>query len=164
MSRSEMLLIMRGSTSDETIFLPMADFLTLLSICFIFVALQFGVTPTVGVAEGVRVVKAGYGAGPSRPMDRSIAYVGILPESGRLIVRVILPQPREILDRVIEESAPAADDVAVVEWALESIATDSAITRIVVHFDSANAPDRAHRVANTMLMKAREQYEVTYSL
>lgn len=140
-----------GAGGDDT-FLPLADFLTLLSLAFIYAALVFA-RPTVSGEElGIAEVQEARG-GPAVPVDQLHAYVAIIPVGEMTGIRVIVPGDEETYEwTLVPAKIVANEEVRRVMGLLEGKAIPEGV---IIYLSPDEGRQEAHHLAIEMWRSIR---------
>jgi hypothetical protein len=143
------------AAGDDDSFLPLADFLTLLSLAFIYAALMFS-RPMVPLDDVGTLIADPARNGQGVPLDPALAYVAVLHDGDKIAVRVVVP-----------------DDEQTYEWSVipNAIVVDEQIGRISKLLDRKTppkgviiflAPDESRPASHQLAIELARRLEGTY--
>ena len=145
------------SDSEDTSFVSIADFFSLLSIAFIYFALVFG--NPVAAPSAVRVESpAASGNGPAMPVDDTVANVSLLNSSKEgLVVRVLSPlgDRSDLYVRAINEPMTTVPD-----WVLGQLAMYKQVKFVVLYMDMDEVDVGSYKLRDRLGSALSQRFEV----
>jgi hypothetical protein len=146
---------------EDTSFVSIADFFSLLSIAFIYFAVSFGnplSAPTILQVESV----AESGSGPAIQIDETVANVSLLisKEAG-LVVRVISPLGSERADLYVQSTSDPMVNVPV--WVSLQLQSWKGIKYVVLYLDLEGASLHAYQLRDRIASELSQQYDVRFA-
>jgi hypothetical protein len=143
--------------AEETGFVSIADFFSLLSISFIYFAVSFG-SPISSNATLKIESAAESGAGPASPIDSTIVNVSLLFSKSRgAIVRVIAPTGQQSDLNVREVQDPL---LKVPQWVVERLAGFEGVKYVVLYMAVDGADLEAFKLRDRIGNVLSNDYEV----
>lgn len=116
---------------DDSPFLSMADFFSLISLTFIYIAVVFG-TP-IAASDSLEIVQAAEAKpGTAVPRDPNKAYVALWPSDSAngILIRVVPSHGATIQEKSI--AFPASDSDNVADWVTKTLDTGTPTDEVML--------------------------------
>ncbi|MBL8527688.1 MAG: hypothetical protein JNL68_08400 [Burkholderiales bacterium] len=145
-----------AESEDDSSFVSMADFLSLISLSFIYMAIVFG-TPMAARDSVEAVQSERVKAGPGIPREASKAYVAFLTNnSGVLLVRVVPPYGAPTQERMV--LLLEGDSLSTVEWVANILTTGPAPEEVILFLPA----DEGRKEVHSLFVEISRRLERTY--
>lgn len=150
----------RGSSAeDDSPFLSIADFFSLVSLTVIYLIITF--SPQAPVPESAIEAISGTasGTGPASATDAQTAYVAVLGQGDGLVVRVIVPGASTAEERqfaLSDEGIGGANN-----WALSRLMSAPATERVMFYMNTSEKHSEVHKAFIHLVNTARARFKVS---
>jgi hypothetical protein len=151
-----------AAAEDDSPFLSMADFFSLISLTVIYIVIAF--SPQSPFAnESVDVVRGVASAlGPASQIDNDIAYVSILSVAPNIVVRVMPAGNGDLTEFV---ATPDSQSIAsAIAWTQEILASKLLPKRVIFYMGVADKSGRAHYLLYELLRTTEQKTETSLVL
>lgn len=137
---------------DDSPFLSMADFFSLISLTVIYIVIAFSPQSPLS-RQSVQIVSGvATASGPAADIDNRITYVSVLPNEQGVLLRVVSAGHGSIRERVVDSSEFAV--VAAEQWLLERLNTEPVPEEVVFYFGAKDRTGAAHRLFHELVETA----------
>lgn len=118
-----------GDGENESAFLSMADFFSLLSLTFIFLAFAFG-SPSAGNQSMESLLAVDAQQTDQNTPDPTASYVALLKQGDSVLVRIVPPLNAASIERLV--TMPLADPRETAKWVSEQIGQGPQPTEVIL--------------------------------
>lgn len=146
------------SPDDDSPFLSMADFFSLISLTLIYIVIVFA-PQSPAVESSVDAIRAvAQGTGPASPIDTEIAYMAIFSEQDNFLLRYMHASAT-----AQEELFPisAGGQTKGKDWLLAQLQTGEPPKRIVFYIRSNEPNAEVHKVFNQLTQAMTDRFAVS---
>jgi hypothetical protein len=148
-------------SEDDSPFLSIADFFSLISLTLIYLVITFSPSAPAVDSAIEAVTGTATGTGPASAADTRIAYVAVLSgEDGSLLVRLIPPGASAPDEKQFDLSDTGTD--AASHWILSRLARNPEIDRVMFYMNVDDKQIRVHKAFVQLVNRSRKQ--VTFSV
>jgi hypothetical protein len=145
------------SPEDDSPYLSMADFFSLISLTLIYVAMTLTFSGQKLNSEIAVLTGAFSGSGPASVVDARAAYITVVPEDRDVIVRLIRVSPSVNAEMRMEAGKVSVQTA--VSWLKGHMKGVPEADKAVLYIDLRAAPS-AHKLVNELTSALRKEIEV----
>jgi hypothetical protein len=150
---------MSAAEDDDSPFLSMADFFSLISLSLIYSMLVLA-PQTPLPQDAINVIN---GRLTTSEQDRAVnphfAYIGLESRADAFRLRLVWNEWR--LNEETEVSGTLSDIQNASEWIHQHLASHAAPERVIFHMRDDELPSEGHRLFNRLAQSARQRYTVS---
>lgn len=149
-------------SEDDSPFLSMADFFSLISMTVIYIVIAFSPQSPLA-SESVNVVTGVAAAfGPASQIDNDVAYVSVLSAAPNVLVRVMPPGNGSLTELVVTADPQGTAHAVAETQAL--LSSHVAPKRVIFYMGVADESGRAHLLLHELLKATKQKMEVSLVL
>lgn len=148
-----------GSAEDDSPFLSIADFFSLISLAVIYIVISFAPQSPFSNTGIESVTTTAVPTGFTSTLDPQLAYVSVLGTSQGVLVRIIPAQNEAPMQREFSLAGTGEHDAK--QWALQKLAGSAKPKRVLVYMRSDESRDDVHHLFDDLLGTADLKYPVT---
>lgn len=143
---------------DDSPFLSMADFFSLISLTVIYVIIAFSPQSPLTKNSVDLVTAMASATGPASEIDNRVAYVSVLSFAPQLALRVVPAGRGHLQERLIARRSPLSEQV---EWLRATLSTGIAAERVVFYMGADDESGDAHRLFHELLKDTKKRFPVS---
>lgn len=148
-----------GSGEDDSPFLSIADFFSLISLAVIYIVISFAPQSPFSNAGIESVTATAVPSGMTSTLDPRFAYVAVLGTTQGVLVRIVPPQNQTRVQRNFPLSGTGEQEAS--RWALQILSRSAKPMRVLIYMHSDETRGDVHKLFDEMLAAANSRYSVT---
>jgi hypothetical protein len=152
------LLKESSGAEDDSPYLSMADFFSLVSMTLIYVAMTLSFSGQKSESEIAVLTGAFSGTGPGSAVDPNTAYISVFTEGAQTVVRLVLPATSLTTETRFSPNVSNTD--AAMAWLLDQLGKEFAPGKAVLYLDLTAAAPNAHKLMNELASTLQRTMEV----
>jgi hypothetical protein len=146
---------------DDSPFLSMADFFSLISLTVIYIIIAFSPQSPLTQNSIDLMTAVASATGPASEIDNRVAYVSVLSFAPQLALRVVPAGRGQMQERLIAPRSPTNEQV---EWLRTTLSTGTAAERVVFYMGADDESGEAHRLFHQLLKDTKKRFPVSLVL
>lgn len=147
-----------GSAEDDSPFLSIADFFSLISLAVIYIVISFAPQSPFANAGIESVTTTAVPSGMTSTLDPRFAYVSVLDSSQGVLVRIIPAQNQSPKQRNFPLTE--AGEHSALQWTLRTLRAPVQPKRVFVYIHVDEPTGEVHKVFDDILSAAGATYPV----
>jgi hypothetical protein len=144
---------------DDSPFLSIADFFSLIALTVIYIVIVFSPQSQISQTAVEAITGTATNVGPASPLQNKIAYVGLLPDGARVLIRVIHPEAGPVEERGISLSEEGYNSA--LAWLAMTLREGPAPTRVLFYLDGGESRAEANRLFLALVNATHRQFPVS---
>jgi hypothetical protein len=148
-----------GSAEDDSPFLSIADFFSLISLAVIYIVISFAPQSPFSNTGIESVTATAVPTGLTSTLDPHLAYISVLGTSQGALIRIIPAQNQSPNQRAF--SLGGTGEQAAKLWVLQTLAGSAHPKRVLIYLHSDETRDDVHKLFDDLLGAADIKYRVT---
>jgi hypothetical protein len=143
---------------DDSPFLSMADFFSLISLTVIYIIIAFSPqSPLTQNSFDVMTALAS-ATGPASEIDNRVAYVSVLSFAPQLALRVVPAGRGQVRERLIAPRSPTDEHL---EWLRTTLSSGTPPEKVVFYMGADDESGDAHRLFHELLKDTKRRFAVS---
>lgn len=143
---------------DDSPFLSMADFFSLISLTVIYIIIAF--SPQSSLSQNAIDVTTAVAsaAGPASEINNRVAYVSILSSASKVVLRVVPAGQGSIQERLVAANSPTSEAV---EWLQATLSVGPKAEKVLFFMGAEDRSGAAHLLFHELLRDTKRRFDVS---